>query len=164
MPYKDKELGRQKARERYHRLKNDPDFKAARGRDRRKYVNKRYRQDLAFQEKTKRAMRERYQNDPVYREAVLARHRKWYKARQVFGTCPICLVGPVQLVNDHCHWTGKDRERICRSCNAALGLFKHDPRMLRRAAEYVERHYRLHTGRELVEILDAGLAPGREST
>lgn len=40
---------------------------------------------------------------------------------------------------DHDHETGKVRGLLCHACNKALGLFKDNPVVMRRAAEYVER-------------------------
>jgi hypothetical protein len=53
--------------------------------------------------------------------------------------CPICK-RPGDMVADHCHETGVSRERICRKCNAGLGMFMDDPKALRRAAKYIEKH------------------------
>ncbi|MGW4564554.1 endonuclease VII domain-containing protein [Streptomyces sp. NPDC004561] len=53
------------------------------------------------------------------------------------GVCCICLAAvPVHV--DHCHETGRVRGVLCLSCNAALGQFKDQPEVIRRAAAYVE--------------------------
>lgn len=41
---------------------------------------------------------------------------------------------------DHCHASGQVRGLLCHRCNLALGLFRDDVKVLRRAAEYVARH------------------------
>lgn len=53
--------------------------------------------------------------------------------------CPICQ-REGRAAADHDHATGEQRETICRTCNVGLGMFKDDPRSMRRAARYVERH------------------------
>lgn len=55
------------------------------------------------------------------------------------GVCAICRTAPAVHV-DHDHVTGKVRGMLCFSCNAALGHFKDDPVVLRRAADYLDRH------------------------
>lgn len=54
-----------------------------------------------------------------------------------FGICCICLAAPAEHV-DHDHETGRVRGVLCFSCNAALGQFKDQPDVIRRAAAYVE--------------------------
>lgn len=41
---------------------------------------------------------------------------------------------------DHDHATGVVRALLCRACNTALGALRDDPALLRRAADYIERH------------------------
>ncbi|MEV6761999.1 endonuclease VII domain-containing protein [Streptomyces sp. NPDC051105] len=53
------------------------------------------------------------------------------------GVCCICPSAPAAHV-DHCHETGRVRGVLCFSCNAALGQFKDQPDVIRRAAAYVE--------------------------
>lgn len=65
------------------------------------------------------------------------------------GLCAVCLL-PLDLESnyrskyapclDHDHATGKHRAIIHRVCNVALGQFADDPIVLRRAADYLEKH------------------------
>lgn len=45
-----------------------------------------------------------------------------------------------KLAVDHCHDTGKVRKLLCHNCNRALGLFKDNPELMRKAARYVENY------------------------
>lgn len=57
------------------------------------------------------------------------------------GKCRICRSAcktGQRLSVDHCHKTGKVRGLLCKNCNNAIGLFKDDPELLRRAIEYLE--------------------------
>jgi hypothetical protein len=47
---------------------------------------------------------------------------------------------PRRMPVDHCHVTGKIRALLCSACNKALGGFRDSPSLLRKAAEYVEKH------------------------
>ena len=55
------------------------------------------------------------------------------------GLCAICRSAPAEHV-DHDHATGRVRQLLCFNCNGGLGQFRDDPRVLREAARYVERH------------------------
>ena len=63
------------------------------------------------------------------------------------GLCMICdqpetavIRGrKISLAVDHCHDTGKVRGLLCRACNNAIGMLKHDPNILRKAADYLEK-------------------------
>lgn len=64
------------------------------------------------------------------------------------GMCAICgkpetvkLYGKVRAMHlDHCHTTNTVRELLCSECNIGLGKFKDDPELLRKAADYLEKH------------------------
>ena len=64
--------------------------------------------------------------------------------------CPACDRSKEQLrgwrkkgspfVLDHCHETGKFRNYICQYCNNSVGYANENPDILRKQAEYLERH------------------------
>lgn len=64
------------------------------------------------------------------------------------GVCKICeqpetitngITNKIKpLAIDHCHDTGKIRALLCAKCNSAIGLLKHNPELLRKAALYCE--------------------------
>lgn len=56
------------------------------------------------------------------------------------GGCAVCGDAPEPLHVDHCHRTGKVRGLLCSPCNKALGHLNDNPKLLRRAAEYVEKN------------------------
>lgn len=60
--------------------------------------------------------------------------------------CPLCRRYAV-LVNDHCHRSGYNRDRICNLCNIGLGLFRDDVHALERAIAYLLRHRADHAER-----------------
>lgn len=56
------------------------------------------------------------------------------------GVCGICGNPPPVNENlhvDHCHATGKIRGLLCKSCNWALGHFRDNPELMRKAALWV---------------------------
>lgn len=64
------------------------------------------------------------------------------------GTCAICNLPertkfngkPRRLSIDHDHKTGKVRELLCSTCNAALGYVNDNPELLQKMVEYLRRH------------------------
>lgn len=58
------------------------------------------------------------------------------------GRCAICSEPPEnrRLFVDHDHETMKVRSLLCLTCNGMLGYGKDDPDILRRGAEYLEKH------------------------
>jgi hypothetical protein len=59
-------------------------------------------------------------------------------ARKPLGVCDICHeLKP--LNQDHDHVTGKQRGKLCMACNTVLGHMKDNPKILRDAADYLER-------------------------
>lgn len=64
------------------------------------------------------------------------------------GVCAICgrsetskhQNGKIKRLSvDHNHKTYKIRGLLCQCCNAAIGMAKDDPKVLRKAAEYLEK-------------------------
>lgn len=55
--------------------------------------------------------------------------------------CALCRrLLETRICIDHDHATGQVRALLCVSCNSGLGDLQDDPELMRRAAEYVERH------------------------
>ena len=64
---------------------------------------------------------------------------------KIIFKCPICGKTSIpgvtaNLVIDHNHETGEAREWICDSCNTGLGRFKDDPKILKTAIDYLNKH------------------------
>jgi hypothetical protein len=45
-----------------------------------------------------------------------------------------------KLKAKYCHVTGAVRSLLCRKCNTGLGIFKEDPKLLVKAAGYIDFH------------------------
>ena len=107
-----------------------------------------------------RRRRERRASDPEYRERSIARRGERDRRGQLKlnyglsledynamlaqqnGVCAICeRKSDRTLCVDHCHATRMVRRLLCRKCNLGLGHFDDDPRLLRKAAAYLE-HFR----------------------
>lgn len=55
-----------------------------------------------------------------------------------YGVCAVCQERPAAHV-DHDHRTGQIRGVLCFSCNVAIGHFRDDPELMRKAIQYLER-------------------------
>ena len=44
------------------------------------------------------------------------------------------------LYVDHCHTSGQVRRLLCQHCNSGLGMFKDNPELLLKAADYLKEH------------------------
>jgi len=51
--------------------------------------------------------------------------------------CAICR--DAATVVDHCHTSGTVRGFLCQLCNKSLGAMRDSPKILRAAADYLER-------------------------
>ena len=51
--------------------------------------------------------------------------------------CDLTELPQKQVHADHCHSTGVPRGVLCHYCNIALGAFRDDPEILRKAAAYL---------------------------
>jgi len=73
-------------------------------------------------------------NGTGVRIEALAKRQGW--------KCSICRSRLTKRTShvDHCHSTGVVRSVLCNTCNPGLGFFRDDPRLLRRAATYIEKH------------------------
>lgn len=59
------------------------------------------------------------------------------------GNCKICGINRKEARNgelcvDHCHETLEVRGLLCHECNSALGLLKDNPKLIKKAFEYVK--------------------------
>lgn len=69
------------------------------------------------------------------------------------GLCAICRCQETRVDHrtettsrmavDHDHKTGRLRDLLCHACNTALGGFKDDPDLLRKAVDYLEFHAKI---------------------
>ena len=59
------------------------------------------------------------------------------------GGCAICSKANTNNRNlhvDHCHETGHVRALLCNKCNSGLGMFRDNPEILEKAAQYLKIH------------------------
>jgi hypothetical protein len=134
---------------------DDPKYRAAWKRAWRKRNGARIRkQEAAYRKK-------------IGKEKLRAKWREWYRNRRHLarahklktkygisrsdysalykkqkGRCAVCGAKPHRKRQsfdvDHDHRTKRVRGLLCHRCNPALGLFKDNPKLLRKAAAYLE--------------------------
>jgi hypothetical protein len=123
-----------------------------------KGANRRYK--ATHKEELNARQRSRYATDPEYRARCLAANAKTRRANLLkrygiswpeyqlrlalqHGVCAICKKEPKGrlLCVDHCHATGKVRGLLCTRCNAALGSFEDDPKLMQAGADYLRAFY-----------------------
>ncbi len=131
--------------------RKDPEFRAR--------LNERLRErrekDPEYRARQNEQARERNNKDPEIRAQKNERDRERRKGappgtikrllKAQKGKCDICKTlehdAPKKRFSlDHCHATGKIRGLLCNHCNAKLGMAKDDPKILRAAAGYLEKH------------------------
>lgn len=59
------------------------------------------------------------------------------------GGCAVCGERPKEnrrLAVDHCHFDSTNRGLLCDKHNMGIGQFQDSPRLLRAAADYIEKH------------------------
>lgn len=65
------------------------------------------------------------------------------KVKEQDNKCFICEIeagyNNKPLYVDHCHKTGEVRKLLCQHCNSGLGMFKDNPQLLEKAAEYLKK-------------------------
>ena len=67
------------------------------------------------------------------------------------GVCAICnqpCATGRKLCVDHDHKTGKVRGLLCNDCNAGIGKLKDSSAILKTAANYLDKHFSLHSEEE----------------
>lgn len=92
--------------------------------------------------RTAKSLREAYRRYGI----TMAEYRTiWFHQG---GVCAICEQPETTernrlLAIDHDHVSGHVRALLCSQCNRAIGLLRDDPKTIRAAADYVERHRQL---------------------
>ncbi len=130
------------ALEEFRKRKKDQNYKS-----RDKHFEDYTKQQKASQEKRKRSGK-------IYESQIKRLYGVTQEEYQVLfnaqnGLCEICNEPETRksrtpgficrLAIDHCHNSGKIRGLLCHSCNTAIGKFKDNTEILRKAIEYLER-------------------------
>ena len=88
--------------------------------------------------------RDKMKNSRLKRLYGITLDQRRQKLEDQVGRCPLCLRHQDELSRplmvDHCHKTGKIRDLLCFSCNAALGSLRDDLATALRVVEYIQKH------------------------
>jgi hypothetical protein len=134
-------------RDRYHRIKNDPEQREKLlMRRRAEYARRVADPEYAAMRKAKQAEYYRvYLSKPggierkresSRKAARKAQGHKRPTGEQRIDACEIC--GRIDSLHcDHDHGTGEHRGWLCNNCNAGLGMFADSPELLKAAAQYL---------------------------
>lgn len=100
---------------------------AQNNKEKRNAIEKRYR---SKPEVMRRKVLKQYNlNEELFQELLVLQEKK----------CKICSLEFTSMAHvDHCHKTNVVRGLLCGSCNRGLGMYKDNPELLRKAAEYLE--------------------------
>lgn len=103
--------------------------------------------DVARRQEYHREYNREYIQKPGEREKQFSRSVQWMRAKRerLAGrpkpdNCELCGQPSKKICWDHNHDTGHFRGWLCAPCNYILGRVKDDPILLRKMAEYLERH------------------------
>ena len=103
-----------------------------------------------YKKACKRIRVNRVMSDPYYYRRKMIRQKYGLTLEQydellieTGGKCTICKVKQSDLTKplfvDHDHVTGKVRGLLCIKCNTAIGFFKDNPILLKRAINYLKQ-------------------------
>ncbi len=96
--------------------------------------------NIATQHKIEQELEEsRHRNEARRSKITAATQRSKQRALVQSANCEICgkRVDGAELSLDHCHTTDQIRGYLCRTCNAGLGMFRDDPKILGKAIKYL---------------------------
>jgi hypothetical protein len=85
-------------------------------------------------------LRTKYRMTPEQYDTMLAAQKSVCAICRLTDTRGSRAKRPRVLAVDHCHKTKRVRALLCSACNSGLASFRDDPSLMRKAAEYIERH------------------------
>lgn len=148
----DPEKRRRQSRERYERLKADPEKYQAFLAKQRLARRQRKVAGIGVEPRPVKTVEKIRESARIYKltPKVKQKRRNWERekmdqlaSRPRPDACEVChTVGSRGVVFDHCHQTNTFRGWLCDNCNRALGLLNDDLERLLGLALYVENHNR----------------------